>query len=301
LSRASQQAISLTFRTEAGTALSNVDFSAQSGTVTIAAGQVSGSIRIPVLGDVLDEPSETFFVRLVSASQARIEDGEGRGTILDNDPRPVVSIGNVSVQEGNSGTRPAAFPVTLSAPSGFRVSVRFSTANGIARAGSDFVRKQGTVTFEPGETTKTVDISVRGDTFQENNETYYVALSAATNATLGNRRGTGVILDDDRPAAAASSANSAAAFGVEPSLAQERLSAAEAIAASSSISVGRASRATGVTWESVPRQNSRSGAGARNLAATSNRLLIERLAAEEVDWLFAMDWEILGPSAARIL
>jgi hypothetical protein len=238
---------------------------------------------------------------LVSASQARIEDGEGRGTILDNDPRPVVSIGNVSVQEGNAGTRTAAFPVTLSAPSGFRVSVRFSTANGIARAGSDFISRQGTVTFEPGETIKTVDISVRGDTFQENNETFYVALSAATNATLGNRRGTGVILDDDRPAALASSANSAVAFGVDPSLAQERLSAAEAIAASSNNSVGRASSATRVTWESVPWRNSRSGAGAQNLAGTSNRLLIERLAEEEVDWLFAMDWEILGPSAARIL
>ena len=86
---------------------------------------------VPVKGDTLDEPDETFTVGLSSPTNATLADATGAGTITDDDGPPGMSIGDVTVAEGNSGTTTANFTVTLAAPSANTVSVAYATADGI--------------------------------------------------------------------------------------------------------------------------------------------------------------------------
>ena len=105
-------------------------------------------LSVPVYGDVLDEANESFFVNL-DASGATIADGQAVGTILDDDPAPSVVINDVLVTEGDSGTTPASFTLSLSAPSGQTVAVGYATANGTASAGTDYVGLASTASFPP--------------------------------------------------------------------------------------------------------------------------------------------------------
>jgi probable HAF family extracellular repeat protein len=110
---------------------------------------------------------------------------------------PLVTIDDATIAEGNSGTHTAVFTVTLSAASSQPVSVTFATANGSATANSDYQATSGTLTFEPGQTTKTVLVLVDGDRLGEPDETFVVNLSGATNALVADGQGVGRILDDE--------------------------------------------------------------------------------------------------------
>src|SRR5256885_3243288 len=121
-------------------------------------------------------------------------------TILDDDPLPSLSINNVTVTEGNTGTTNANFIVTLSPASSRTVTVNYATADGTANAPTDYVAiPTTTLTFNPGETTKSISVLVNGDTLDEGNETFTVTLSNPTNATLSTGTGTGTITNDDAP------------------------------------------------------------------------------------------------------
>src|SRR5690606_23063191 len=120
-------------------------------------------------GDTLDEDNETFFVNLTNATNVTIVDGQGVGTITDNDATPSLAINNASVTEGNSGSTNATFTVTLSAASGRVVTVNYTTANGTATAGQDYTAVSGTLTFNPGTTSQTIVVPVLGDTLDEAN------------------------------------------------------------------------------------------------------------------------------------
>jgi subtilisin family serine protease len=112
---------------------------------------------------------------------------------------PTLSITSVSAPE-NAGS--LVFTVSLSAASASQVSVKFATANGSATAGKmqDYTATSGTLTFKPGETTKTIAVAVRNDSTAEADETFFVNLSAASGAGIAAGRGTGTILDDDAAA-----------------------------------------------------------------------------------------------------
>jgi hypothetical protein len=126
-----------------------------------------------------------------------IADGLGIATIVDNEPR--ISINNVSGSEGNGKTTSFTFTVRLSAAYDQAVTVNFATANGSATAGSDYQAKTGSVTFAPGETTKTITIVVIGDKTSESNEYFFVDLfGPSSNAFINTARGVGTILNDDR-------------------------------------------------------------------------------------------------------
>ena len=73
----------------------------------------------------------------------------------------------------------------------------WATANGTALSGSDYTETNGTLTFAAGQTRQTFNVVIKGDTQIENDETFYVFLSAATNATIGKARGIGTIKNDD--------------------------------------------------------------------------------------------------------
>jgi hypothetical protein len=110
---------------------------------------------------------------------------------------PTVSIAGHRATEGNSGRKAFTFTVSLSSPSPTPVTVHWATANGTAKAGSDYVARSGTLTFAPGQTTKTVTVQVKGDRTKEATEAFTVRLSRPGHARLGQASATGTIVNDD--------------------------------------------------------------------------------------------------------
>ncbi len=181
-----------------GSATAGSDYTAASGTLDFADGEMSKTVTVQVNGDTAFETDETFLVTLTNASGGTILDGVGQGTITNDDAQPTLSIGDVSLDEGNSGTTPFTFTVTLSAAAGLPVTVNYATtAGGTATAGSDYTAASGMLTFNPGEISKTVTVDVNGDTNSEYDETFLVNLSGAINATIATGSGTGTITNDD--------------------------------------------------------------------------------------------------------
>lgn len=195
LSAASSQTVTVNYSTSDGTATAGSDYQATSGTLTFAPGQTSATVAVLVNGDTVDEPDETFYVNLSGPVNATLANTSGRGTILNDDL--TVSVGDVSVLEGNSGTTPAYFTISLSAASTHSVTVGYYTAGGTATAGSDYSSTSGTLTFAPGQTSITVPVSVIGDTIYEGNETFNFYLTGVQNAAIARGVGTGTIIDDD--------------------------------------------------------------------------------------------------------
>ncbi|WP_430542654.1 putative Ig domain-containing protein [Xanthomonas sacchari] len=190
--------VSFDIATANGTATAGTDYISSSvNGLTIPAGSSSATFTVQVIGDTLNEPNETFYVNVTNPNGATITGGQGVGTINNDDAQPSLSIGDVSVTEGNSGTTTATFPVTLSAASGQTVTVNYATTDGSANAGSDYVAHSGTLTFLPGITTQNVAVTINGDTTVEPDETFTVNLSGASNATIARATATGTILNDD--------------------------------------------------------------------------------------------------------
>jgi hypothetical protein len=138
-------------------------------------------------------------VNLTSAAGATIADGQGLGTIVNDDaPLPTLSIGDVTKFEGNRGKTSFTFTVTLSAPSTETVTVQYATADGTATVSDrDYTAKSGTLTFRPGQTSKTITVAVRGDKKSELDETFLVNLFSAQGASIADGLGVGTILNDD--------------------------------------------------------------------------------------------------------
>lgn len=110
---------------------------------------------------------------------------------------PLIGISNVELTEGNSGNKDFVFSVDLSEASTSTVTVGFSTRNGTALAGSDYVATSGTLTFAPGEVSKQITVQVIGDITVEEIEVFFVDLSGANGATIGDGEGLGRIFNDD--------------------------------------------------------------------------------------------------------
>src|SRR5262245_47066977 len=197
LTVAGSEAITVDYATGDGTATGS-DYQAASGTLTFAPGEMSKTITVQVNDDRLGEPSETFVVNLGNPTNAAIADGQGVGTILDDEPP--LRISDVTKAEGRRGqTTLFTFTVTLSTAYDQTVTMSFRTVNGTATTGNnDYVAKTGTLTFAPGETTKTITIEVKGDSKKEANETFYLDLfGLSSNALFTRNRGLGTILNDD--------------------------------------------------------------------------------------------------------
>jgi hypothetical protein len=117
---------------------------------------------------------------------------------VDDEPR--ISISDVTKKEGKMGqTTSFTFTVTLSAAYDQPVTISFNTTDGTAKTSdNDYVAKTGTLTFAPGETTKTITVSVIGDSKQETDETFYLDLFGnSSNSLFTKSRGVGTILNDD--------------------------------------------------------------------------------------------------------
>ncbi|MDJ0717271.1 MAG: glycosyl hydrolase family 18 protein [Prochloraceae cyanobacterium] len=119
-------------------------------------------------------------------------------TTPNQPPLPTLSIDDVTITEGDSGTKTAEFKVTLSAASTEPITVKYATNNGTATAGSDYTANSGTLTFNPGATSQTIGVAIKGDTQIEAVENFSVKLSDPINAQFATSSATGTILNDDR-------------------------------------------------------------------------------------------------------
>src|SRR5205823_3259639 len=155
------------------------DYVAKSGTLTFQPGETSKGIAVQVFGDFMWESDETFYVNLSNGANATIANAEGAGTIVNDDAAPpTVSINaSTSVTEGDFGTTNAFFQFTLSAPSKQTITLDYATYDVTATAGSDYIAKSGTLTFQPGETSKGIAVEVVGDLVFEPDETFIVGLA----------------------------------------------------------------------------------------------------------------------------
>jgi glucose/arabinose dehydrogenase len=197
LSNASSQTVTVNYATADDTATSGTDFVATSGTATIAPGLLSTTVNVTVNGDTTFEGNEFFLVNLTSPTNATISRSPATGIINNDDAPPTITINDVSVTEGNAGTVAATFTVSLSNASSQTIDVNYTTADGSAAAGSDYVVTSGTATITPGLLATTVNVPVIGDTTFEPNETFLVNLTSPTNATISDNQGTGTITNDD--------------------------------------------------------------------------------------------------------
>jgi len=188
------QPVTVDFLTADVTAVAG-DYAPAAGTLAFPAGTTTQSIAVAIHGDTLNEDDETFAVALAAPTNAAIGVTSGVGTIVNDDPLPALSIADVAVGEGGA----AVFTVTLSTPSGRRVTVDFATADGTARSGSDYTAATGTLTFAPGETMQTITAATTVDNLDEADETFVVRLTNPSRATLAAAQATGTITDDDDP------------------------------------------------------------------------------------------------------
>jgi hypothetical protein len=192
---------SVDFTVTGGTAAAGSDFTATSGTLTFGAGETVKTFTVPILEDSLDENAESLTLTLSNPTGFAL--GTRNSTMLtinDNDPPPAMLFSDVTVAEGDSGFTDARFQLSLNRPSGRTLSVRFNAFGGAgtAFAGSDYeaVFTQ-TITFNPGETTKTATVRVVGDTVVEPVEWFPANLIFPTNVTLLDNTAVGTIIDDD--------------------------------------------------------------------------------------------------------
>jgi hypothetical protein len=204
LSAPSGKAVRVSYATQNDMAQAGSDYVAVAPTsVAFNVGQTVTLARVTINGDLLNEPDENFFVNLTNPVNSTIADAQGKVTIVNDDRLPALTIDDVAVSEGNPaqgapGTQSLIFKVNLSAPSGQTINVNYATANGTAQAGSDYVAKNSVLTFVPGgPLTQTVNITINSDIVVEGNETLFVLLSGAVNATVSKARGAGTINNDD--------------------------------------------------------------------------------------------------------
>ena len=179
LSNATASTVTVSWQTADGSATTaNGDYVGGSGVLTFAPKQTKQTIDVTVNGDTKNEPDESFFVNLGNAVGATIVDGQGEGTISNDDATiSVISISNGTGPESS----PAVFSISLDVASGFPITVDYQTMDYTATAAdNDYVPASGTVTFAPKETKKTITIQVVDDCKFEPNEEFTVILSNNT-------------------------------------------------------------------------------------------------------------------------
>ncbi len=195
--------VAFTYATADNTATdANNDYEPITATAgSISSGNSNTTISVTVNGDTAPETSETFFVDLTGITGATVGDAQGLGTITNDDIAPNLSINDVSVTEGNSGTATASFTVGLSlpAPTG-GVSFDITTADSSATdANDDYEPKTLTSqTIPEGSSTYSFDVTVNGDTTVEGSETFLVNISnPSPNVIAADLQGQGTITNDD--------------------------------------------------------------------------------------------------------
>ncbi len=205
--------ISLDYATENGSALAGSDYAAASGSLRFSWIEYSKTITIPTTDDSIHEGTEAMSLVLANSSgDSGIEDYIGAGTIEDDDEEVIsdIAVADASVIEGQS----LNFQVSLSQPSASAITVDFATVDDSAAAGSDYTSVSRTLTFNSGETLKTVSVTTIDDSDIEGDEALKLSLSNATGISrIVGSLATGTIVDNDDPVEVTVSDASAAEGG----------------------------------------------------------------------------------------
>jgi chitinase len=188
--------VTVNYNTVDGSAVAGSDYTAVSGKLTFTKNEMSKSIVVSIKGDRLVESDEYFNIQLSNAKGAKIADGMGYVSIIDNEPRVYVSYAYAT--EVNEGTSPAVFTVFLTAPYDQPVTINYATADGSALAGADYAAAAGSVTFMPGQTSQDIPILVLGDRLGEPTETFALNVSTPDSfARMGNDVAYATITDNE--------------------------------------------------------------------------------------------------------
>lgn len=204
LSAAQPAAISFRATTADGTgpdaAIAGSDYTTVNRVFLIPAGATSTSVSVPILSDNTFEPDETFTLNL-SGSVVTIARPTGTATVVNDDAFPALRIGDATITEGSLGTVLGNVTVSMSNPTSQTVTFRASTADGPApdgaRSGEDYTSFNTVFTIAPGQVSRLVPFTIRGDNKHEANETFLVNLSAAVNATIADNQAVVTIRNDD--------------------------------------------------------------------------------------------------------
>ena len=187
-------------------AIAGEDYTAGSGLLEFAPGEMSMTVDVEVLDDMIDEHDESFAVNLNDGMYATLGDAQGIGTIEDDDDAPAISVADGEASEGDGLL---TFTVSLDAPSGLTVSVDWSTGDievpegdhTAAMDGSDYTAGSGTLEFEPGTQTMTVDVPLLDDALNEMTEQFSIVLEnpmyGTFEADADAITAIGTITDDD--------------------------------------------------------------------------------------------------------
>jgi chitinase len=199
LSATSIQPVSLKVATANDTAVAPGDYTAIAAAtpVSIAAGQTTATVTVAVRGDTVDEADERFRITLSEAVGGTLSDATGLATITDDDAASVMSIDDATVKEGSVGNTTVVLTVSLDRPSERTILVGYASADVTATAGVDYGESSDLLTFNVGQTTRTIAIPIGADAAVENDETFTVTLSTPSNATLAKGVSTVTITDDD--------------------------------------------------------------------------------------------------------
>jgi Calx-beta domain len=201
LSNRSYQTITVSRQTANGSAtVADADYTKLgAATLTLAPGQAQKQVTVNAKGDAKFEPDEDFLLNLATPTNATVADGQGRGTISNDDGQPAISIDAVTQVEGDSGSTEFAFTLSLSNPSYQTITVSRQSADDSATAAdSDYgPLAPATVSFSPGQTQKLASVNASGDTKYEPDEDFLVDLASPANATVADGQGRGTIANDD--------------------------------------------------------------------------------------------------------
>ena len=193
--------MTFSYATLDGNAHAGVDYTAASGSITVAPGQTGATITVQVLPDQKVANDLVFFVNIFGGVAATTANQQAVGTIV-NSPLGV-SIGDASVANPNTGMQAILFPVYLNGATTNTVTVNYATADdpaatNEAKAGTDYVAANGTLTFAPGQTSATITVMVDGTFTQApNNLVFLVNLSTPVNANLVHGQAVGTIVDNN--------------------------------------------------------------------------------------------------------
>ena len=206
LSAVSHRTVAAGFLTRNGTAQAGRDYLARSGELFFPPGAQSREVFVTVLDDAVAEADETFALELVEPENAELAPDRATAvaTIVDDDSQaqaaatalaePALSVADAKAMEAAGEI---VFDITLTPAAAVPVAVAYETEDGSARAGRDYLRRQGELAFAPGQRHHTLRVPVQQDATPEADETFRLLLRAPVNAGVTRARATGTIVDDD--------------------------------------------------------------------------------------------------------
>jgi len=196
LSAPATKDVTVIYTTLNGSAVSGSDYTTQIGTATIPAGSISTTVTIPIINDATPEGIENFLFKISNAIGATIIREQTTINIIDTDvAQPNIVVNDVTVSEENGV---ANVLISLSAPAPAPITVNYTTTNGSAVNGTDYVTQTGTVTIPTGSTSATVSIPLINDATPENTESFQLTITNATGGIVTDPQGTITITDPDK-------------------------------------------------------------------------------------------------------